>query len=88
MQCNLMTNKWPAPVGSMINDCYLTKLSPMSGPMAKRPGTAEVWCVNTSTLTGLLREISQPGEMPSSRAVGPRNERLALDPIRTNTTEA
>ena len=26
--------------------------------------------------------------MPSSRAVGPRNERLALDPIRTNTTEA
>ena len=72
----------------MINDCYLTKLSPMSGPMANRPGTAEVWCVNTSTLTGLLREISQPGEMPSSRAVGPRNERLALDPIRTNTTEA
>ena len=60
----------------------------MSGPMANRPGTAEVWCVKTSTLTGLLREISQPGEIPSSRAVGPRNERLALDPIRTSTTEA
>ena len=65
---------------------HLTKLSPVSGPMAKRPGTAVVWCVKTSTSTGLVREMARPGPAtPSRRAVSPRNERSAAEPISTST---
>ena len=62
---------------------HLTKLSPVRGPMANRPGMLVDWWENTSISIGLFLPMTAPGTRPSWCAASARKLKSGDAPIRT-----
>ena len=91
MRCNGQGSSLYEPVRSIDNglsnprrhESHLTKLSPVSGPMANRPGMLVDWWENTSISIGLFLPMTAPGTRPSWCPASARKLKSGDAPIRT-----